>query len=343
MDSSLKREFDFKGNFLYLAVLINWIPTIISYLLLKVWGLIKKIIKVIPEVTLCGMIWIIFLKYTLFHYICLLFWLTACLFSFWVQLHFQCTLHWAPGLLQQSKGNQKRCLSHLRGWLHPETSREWFGLQRVLIAHFSPLTAEVARGDYLQGQAHQLNAWDCLNGGSEVINWGALKIFLPAHPAFSWKQRRWQCSKWSGWKCTFTSWLPPFAGWGCHGREPCPCKSMSVMGASNVPWDGTCGSAQSPAGSLHLFFELSWVLLWVLDGIETTVSLHEPHFFAQTWCYALINAPELFWHVHITQKWPNNWPHFWELTFRHATGELLLSSSHCQAFICSFTAAGGNC
>lgn len=111
----------------YLTVQINWMCPI-SYLLLKVWVLIKKkkIIKIIPEATLRRYSWnhifeVNFISWDLF----IVLPGNAFIFCLNPVAHY-----WGLGLSQVSIGIQKRCLSHLGGapqQLGRSTSREWLG------------------------------------------------------------------------------------------------------------------------------------------------------------------------------------------------------------------------
>lgn len=69
--------------------------------------------------------------------------------------------------------------------------------------------------------------------------------------------------------------------------------------------DQKCESSHRSAGSLSTCICISGILSVGVDPeqrFETTVYVHEPYFSEQTWYYALIRAPGLFWHVHIRQK-----------------------------------------
>lgn len=111
-------------------------------------------------------------------------------------------------------------------------------------ATFSALTAEAAQGDYLQVQAHQLSAWYWLNGGSEVINWGAVKIFLPAHLASSWLLETEEIvvegCKWSHWIHVMIA--PPLervSHTGVEGLGKVGATTVSVPTAcKSICWDG---------------------------------------------------------------------------------------------------------
>lgn len=152
---------------------------------------------------------------------------------------------------------------------------------------------------------------------------------------------------------------PTVRGWCCHSSEyimqvrwflrrsvqqapplsfPIACKSVCWGGIVRCAlWTGLARAATALLGSLSACACVSGILsvgMGLQQGFETWAVLREPYFFEQTWYYALISAPELFWHVHVRQKWPNNWPHFQELTFRNAAWDLVLSFPHCQALIC---------
>lgn len=62
--------------------------------------------------------------------------------------------------------------------------------------------------------------------------------------------------------------------------SPQPVNPSAGMGASHLPMGWDLGQCHSPAGSPHLCLELSWVLLWLLDGVKP-----------QHFCMGLISLP----------------------------------------------------
>lgn len=89
------------------------------------------------------------------------------------------------------------------------------------------------------------------------------------------------------------------------------------MGLSNMLIDGTAGTAPALL-CLPLYFGKLGAGVGLGKRFGSPMCLCELYFLEQIWYCALISAPELFWHVHIGQKWPNNWPHFQGLTSRNS-------------------------
>lgn len=110
-----------------------------------------------------------------------------------------------------------------------------------------------------------------------------------------------------------------------------PVNQSAEMGLSNVLIDGTAGTIPALL-CLSLYFGKLDVGVGLGQRFGSTVCLCELYFLEQIWYCALISASELFWHIHIGQKWPNNWPHFQGLTSRNSESCYFLF--HTQTLIC---------